>query len=233
MHNYLIHWNRHVIQEHLGERSLLPTTDDYICGGKLYPVDSHPRMDLPQTITVQNKNNVSEYLLDYATQEEIPDVLGIYHQAITEGYGVSWSDVPTSEVLKEIIKNPHPYHLVVIKTKGQIIGITTSAPSEYLRTSAPKLSDGIAILKPEYQNCGMGFNFLCLLSKLNVKIGYIGSLGDCFACNPASYVFLGKVRGQIVGRVPYAGRAGTNGWTDTILTLTWGDDVIRLGNSKL
>ena len=121
------------------------------------------------------------------------------------------------------------------KNNHDIIGFSVGGPCEYTRSSKPMIADCVVILKPGLYYKGLGKLTSEMLFEVYVGLGYHGFVTDAFACYPASYMFGpthtfgATLRGHAIGRIPLAGRAGTSGWTDTLVVLVW---ATRISSSK-
>lgn len=205
-----------VLQSNLKERHTLPEAHDDMQGD--HDVKSRKIQNMPQTLNIPDKiKHLRPLEVHYATESELPEIIHLYYATAKEGNGISPSDVPSEEFLLETVKNPHPYHLFVVKSSGDIIGIGTICPSEYARSSVPVVCENMMIFKPGYTRGGLGPALFTWLLDKYTDVGYLGALSDCFASNPASYLFLDNAGAHMVGRVPYAGRAGVAGWSDTLM----------------
>jgi L-amino acid N-acyltransferase YncA len=209
-----------IFQIGLAERSKLPTVVKYMKESKEYSNGNRKMAKMPLTIHLPTHlSKLEPVIADYAKECDMEEILDIYKREIAEGHGISTCDDPTEE-LREMIRNPHPHHVFVYRSHGTIIGCSTCSPSEYGRSFTPHISDGFFMLKPEFTLMGLATAILKAMYAHVINLGYVASVSDVFACNPASYMVTLKTNGRILGRIPYAGRSGKDGWTDVLIVWT-------------
>lgn len=202
------------------ERYKLPRVTEYVQNGKSYPQDSHRLASIPHEINVpKHLKSFAPLIMDYAKESDIPHILNMYQRELREGKGLSPFDIPTDELL-HMVNNPHPHHIFVFRLNGKIIGHCSCVPSEYARSCKPRVADGMVMLDPEYAKMKLGTAIVGCFGRFGIELGYVASVSDAFASNPSAYIYIDKMGGHILGRIPFAGRVSNHGWTDTLITWT-------------
>ena len=167
-----------------------------------------------------NPSGLSHVTLEYATEEDVAAIFHMYRDNLYQQWGLALSDVPTKAGLLAVIRKPHPSHAFVVKAYGnKLIGYFTVKPAVYSCSASPVLNCGLAMLQPQYANRGIARAVLNEIKNISRKLGYVGVVTEAFSCNPAPIVhlYIERLGGQILGRIPYAGKSHNHGWTDTLV----------------